>query len=228
MRLDDFRALVDRLKQDVPSTYLTGVVEVEVSPKTVPHAIRGDVYTLGECIPMEWSGSGADLQSRVVLYHGSFVALAHLDDAFDWREEAWETLTHELKHHIEWRANAAALERYDWAAEQNFARQEGDTFDPTFYREGEEIGEGVFKVEDDVFVERGRGKGEAGMVWHGKRYRVEVPPDVRPPAFLVLNGLDDPPAGDAVLVLPRSWSLLDLFRHAPEPVQIEATVKRET
>ena len=40
------------------------------------YAIRSYyVYTLGECIPLEWSGSGADLQSRVVLYHGSFQAL---------------------------------------------------------------------------------------------------------------------------------------------------------
>src|SRR2546428_3116019 len=91
MRLDDFQQLVERLLKQVPPTYLDGVVAVEVSPKAVPHPVRGDVYTLGECIPLEWSGNGADLQSRVVLYHGSFAALARRGD-YEWREEAWETL----------------------------------------------------------------------------------------------------------------------------------------
>ena len=154
MRLTDFRALIDRLLAEVPASYLDGIVDVEVSPRAVPHPVRAEIYTLGECIPIEWSGSGADLQSRVVLYHGSFQALARLaaPGEFAWREEAWETLTHELRHHLEWRANHKALEDYDWAAEQNFARHEKEVFDSEFYRSGEAIAEGVWKVEDDVFV----------------------------------------------------------------------------
>src|SRR2546430_3721468 len=104
VRLDDFRQLVERLVKQVPAAYLDGVVVVEVSPKALPHPRRADVYTLGECIPLEWSGNGADLQSRVVLYHGSFAALARLGD-FDWRAAALETPTHELRHHLEWRAH---------------------------------------------------------------------------------------------------------------------------
>src|SRR5438445_9586198 len=64
MRFDDFRLLVERLLKEVPPAYVDGVVVVEVSPKAVPHPVRGDVYTLGECIPLEWSGNGANLQSR--------------------------------------------------------------------------------------------------------------------------------------------------------------------
>src|SRR5207247_873131 len=82
-----------------------------VSPKALPHPVHGDVYTLGECVPLEWSGSGADLHSRIILYHGSFASLARLGD-FDWREETWETLTHELRHHLEWRAHLDRLEAY--------------------------------------------------------------------------------------------------------------------
>jgi hypothetical protein len=135
MRLDAFTKMVEGLRARVPSEFLQGIVSVEVSPKSVPHPIRADVYTLGECIPLEWSGDGTDLHSRVVLYHGSFAALAG-KGGLDWRDEAWETLTHELRHHLEWRANVQALERYDWAAEQNFARHEGEPFDPLFYRAG--------------------------------------------------------------------------------------------
>jgi hypothetical protein len=229
VRFDDFRSLVERLQRDVPPEFQHGVVAVEVSPKTLPHPVRAEIYTLGECIPLEWSGSGSDLQSRVVLYHGSFQALARLGD-FDWRGEAWETLTHELRHHLEWRANVAALEAYDWAAEENFKRHEGEAFDPTFYRSGERIAEGVYKVDDDVFIERehgpkGHGAGSTEQViWHGRRYRVSVPAGARPPLFLVLDGLDEPPPGDAVLVIPRRASLFDLVRR---PKVTEALVSVE-
>src|SRR5438046_1208947 len=143
--------MIDRLARDVPAEFSDGIVAIEVSPKALPHPLRGDVYTLGECIPLEWSGSGADLQSRVVLYHGSFAALARLG-AFDWRAEAWETLTHELRHHLEWRAHLSRLEAYDWAAEENFKRHDGQPFDPCFFRSGTCVSDGVWKVDDDFFL----------------------------------------------------------------------------
>ncbi len=230
MRLDDFRQLVERLLKDVPPTYLDGVVAVEVSPKTVPDPVRGDVYTLGECIPLEWSGTGADLQSRVVLYHGSFAALGRHGD-FDWREEAWETLAHELRHHLEWRANVGALEAYDWAVAENFKRHEGQPFDPFFYRSGEEVAPGVYKVDDDVFLERATGNVQRGGaavegVWHGRRYRVPAPAvDRRATLFLPLAGLSEPPPGEVILVLPRVPSLLDLFRRSAGAVQQAVNVE---
>jgi len=230
VRLDDFRQLVERLLKDVPPTYLDGVVAVEVSPKTVPDPVRGDVYTLGECIPLEWSGTGADLQSRVVLYHGSFAALGRHGD-FDWREEAWETLAHELRHHLEWRANVGALEAYDWAVAENFKRHEGQPFDPFFYRSGEEVAPGVYKVDDDVFLERATGNVQRGGaavegVWHGRRYRVPVPAvDRRATLFLPLAGLSEPPPGEVILVLPRVPSLLDLFRRSAGAVQQAVNVE---
>lgn len=212
--------------REVPPAYLDGVVAVDVSPKAVPHPVHADVYTLGECVPIEWSGDGSDLQSRVVLYHGSFRALALLGD-FDWREETWDTLTHELRHHLEWRARVAALEAYDWAAEQNFARREGETFDAAFYRAGESIDGGVFKVEDDLFVEGAepREHEPLTLTWHGRRYRVPLPRGaVGRPAFVTLEGLVDPPPGQAVLVLPRRPGLRDLFRRRV-PAQLAVTVE---
>ncbi|HTR19776.1 MAG TPA: hypothetical protein VMH88_02890 [Gemmatimonadales bacterium] len=230
MELPDFRALVDRLRNEVPPSYLEGVVEVAVSPKTIPDPLRGEVYTLGECIPLEWT-SGADLQSRVVLYYGSFRALARVGNgAFDWRREAWETLTHELRHHLEWRASLADLEAYDWATEQNFARHDGRPFDPVFYRNGEAVADGVTKVEDDVFLElrdAERGTREpTEFVWHGRRYRVRVPEAPgRATVFLTLEGLAEPPPGDALLVFPGKTSLWSLFRSAALPVQATAQVE---
>jgi len=205
---EDFQALVRRLQHDIPAQFESGVAEIDVSAKTVPDPVHRDVYTLGECIPLTWTGDGSDLHSRIVLFYGSFQALARQRPDFDWRAEAWDTLTHELRHHIEFRAHVDALEAYDWAADQNFARHEGKTFDPMFYRSGERIAEGIFKVDDDVFLEA-----SGDFSWHGKRYRA---PDagVKPPAFLTLHGLSDAPHGDAVLVLPKRASLRDLWRRS--------------
>lgn len=213
MTLEDFRTLVGRLQREIPAQFESGVADIEVSPKTVPHPVRQDVYTLGECVPLSWSGNGADLHSKIVLYYGSFNALARQEPGFDWRGEAWETLTHELRHHLEFRAHVAWLEAYDWAAEQNFARHEGQVFDPVFYRSGEPVADGIYKVDDDVFLELQGGRtGEgASFRWHGRGYRVIVK-GIEPPAFLTLDGLADEPHGDAVLVLRRKFSLRDLWR----------------
>src|SRR5437870_12147190 len=119
MQLGDFRTMVDRLGRDVPPEFRDGVVAIDVSPKTLPDPVRADVYTLGECVPLEWSGSGADLHSRIILYHGSCASLARLGD-FDWREETWETLTHELRHHLVWRAHLDRFESCDVSGERNY------------------------------------------------------------------------------------------------------------
>jgi hypothetical protein len=58
-------------------------------------------------------------------------------------------------------------------------------------------------------------------VWHGRQYRVPMPVSARRATlFVTLEGLAEPPPGDAILVLPRRPSLLDLFRGSREPVQL--------
>ena len=154
MRPEDFERMVRRMEQEVPAEFLAGVAEIAVSPRTVPHPTREDIFTLGECIPLPALDGGAEgIQSRVVLYYGSFRALASLAPGFDWRAEAWETLTHELRHHLEWRARAPDLEAYDRAAEHNFARQDGEPFDPLFFLDGEPAGDDRYRVDDDVFID---------------------------------------------------------------------------
>ncbi len=219
MDLPSFRALIERLARDIPPEFHDGVVAVEVRPATVPHPVHAGVYTLGECVPLEWSGNGADLHSRILLYHGSFRALARGDRTFDWRREAWDTLSHELRHHLEWRASVAALEDYDWAAEENFKRHEGEPFDPMFYRSGERVAGGVYKVDDDIFLEH-------DLCWHGRSWTVALGAIPRgAAAFAVLEGLVPEPVGDAVLVIPHRPSLLDLFRRPVAPLQVARRVE---
>ena len=151
-----------------------------------------------------------------MLYHGSFAALAELQAGFDWRAEAWETLTHELRHHLEWRARAPALEAFDRAVEQNFARQDGEPFDPLFYLDGEPAGEGAYRVEDDVFLERlvTALPPRIRLQWRGRLYEVTVPPEAELPSFLTVEDVADAPEGELVLVLRRKPGLRDLLRPA--------------
>ena len=218
MRLADFDTMIRRLCSEVPPDFLDGVAEVVVSPRTVPHPQRSDIFTLGECIPLPVHlGSGVEgVQSRIVLYHGSFAALAQLQDEFDWRREAWDTLTHELRHHLEWRARAPDLEDFDWAVEHNFARHDGEPFDPTFFLSGEQLGEGVYQIEDDVFIDQivRSLPNSVTFTWGGTTYTVAVPADAGLPCYLSVDGIADPPAGDLVVVLRRKPGVRDLFNDA--------------
>jgi zinicin-like metallopeptidase len=216
MRLADFEAMVVRMAGEVPREFLDGVAEIVVSPRTVPHPERPGIFTLGECIPLP-SGATAGvegIQSRVVLYHGSFAALARVTPGFDWRDEAFETLTHELRHHLEWRAQSPELEDLDWAVEQNYARQDGEAFDPAFFLSGAPVGDDAWRVEDDVFLDRivREVPSTLPVHWAGLDYQVTVPVDATLPAFLVLEGLADEPSGEVLLVLRRKPGVLSLFR----------------
>lgn len=217
MRLSDFEALVRRLCDEVPAHFFEGIAEVVVSPRTVPHPERAEIFTLGECIPLPVElGSGVEgLQSRIVLYHGSFAALAQLQDRFDWRLEAWETLTHELRHHLEWRARAPDLEDLDWAAEHNFARQDGESFDPTFFLSGELQPEGEYRLDDDVFIDQIVRSLPAAVTfaWRGQSYSAPIPSGAELPCFLTVEGVADPPEGDLIVVLRRKPGVRDLLGH---------------
>jgi hypothetical protein len=218
MRFSDFESMVRRLSQEVPASFFEGVAEVVVSPRTVPHPARPEVFTLGECIPIPAAEGAAshETQSRIVLYHGSFLALSRIQEDFDWRAEAWETLTHELRHHLEWRARAPDLENFDWAVEQNFARHEGEAFDPAFYLEGQSLGPDQYRVDEDIFLDRvvDQLPSEVDIEWAGQTYSVPIPPDAALPCFVELSGVAAPPTGELVLVLRRRAGLLDLFRPA--------------
>ena len=102
-----------------------------------------------------------------------------------------------------------------------------------FDRNGNEIAPHVFNVEDDVFIERdgGRGTGEGStkaVQWHGRSYRAVIKSrDRRSWGFYTLAGLDEPPPGDAVLVIPGRSSVFDLFRKPAAPTQLEVRVERD-
>jgi hypothetical protein len=200
---------------ELPAEYLEGIAGIEVSPKTLPHPVRADIWTLGECVPLPGGDHDPDtVQSRILLYFGSFRALAAGDPDFDWREETWETLTHELRHHLEWRARAPDLEALDRAAEANYARQDGEPFDLLYFHDGERVANGVYRIEDDFFLEQvvRAPPARVGFAWHGRSYQADAPEGLTLPALLTVSGVTHPPPGELLLVLRPRPGVRDLFR----------------
>ena len=103
MNLAEFETLAGGMWDDIPAVARQGVDRVTVVEEPLSHPDFGDVFTLGECVTETWpDGFGeGDVRSELLLYHGSFAALASRDPAFEWEEELWETILHELLHHRE-------------------------------------------------------------------------------------------------------------------------------
>ncbi len=215
MDLESFSRLAHEKFGAIPSEFLAGVDGLTVRSEALPHPTLSTVYTLGQCLtesyPSDWTGPET-IRSVVVLYYGSFRALARKDTGFDWEEQLWETLTHELRHHLESLANEDALEGVDYAMEEAFHRAEGLEFDPFYYRSGLEIVPGVFQVEYDFFIEQRWTSEELArkelleFSWHGEFWRVRRPERLGDIHYVWIHGLDvGPGALQLVLIRKRGW-----------------------
>lgn len=238
MDFAEFQRRASRVWDEIPDVYRSGVDGLVLEREARPHPTLPEIYTLGECLtesyPSDWGGPDTT-RSVLVLYYGSFRRLAELDPDFDWRYEIWETVTHELRHHLESLALEAGLEDVDYAVDENFKRLNDEPFDPYFYRYGEPVAPGIYEADRDIFVEiEYEGRRPPGpwveFDWHGARHAVHVPEEVGDVTFLqVVDGVDTGSlALCVVLVRRRGWfeQLRSLVRTAPPSVvEAEVTVK---
>lgn len=215
MDLDAFEEEARRAFEEIPDEYKEGIDGLSVSTRALPHPALPDVYTLGMCLtepyPSEWVGPDT-LRSVVVLYHGSFRRLSEMDPGFDWEEQIWETLTHELRHHLESLAGEDRLEDLDYALDETFKRDEGVEFDPWYYQRGDEVADGVYRVEEDVYLEQVWAPEEferterISFLWHGETLSIPRPAELGDVHFVTLEGLyEGPGLVDLVLVRRRRW-----------------------
>lgn len=232
MGFEEFEQRSAELWRQIPPEYRSGVDGVRVERAARAHPTLPDVYTLGECLtesyPSDFGGPDTT-RSLVVLYYGSFWRLSRLDAEFDWEDELWETLTHELQHHLESLASDDALEDADYAADENYKRLEGESFDPFFFRVGEALGGGWYRVEHDHFLEREVRGGELEFQWDGTQYRVAVPESQAAVLYLEVEPGDGLPEG-LVLVVTRPSGMLGLVRSLfsrERPSVVEYTVTAE-
>lgn len=216
MNFDAFETASREAFDEIPAPYREGVAGIVVRRAASPHPRLPAVYTLGECVteayPSDWSGPDT-VRSVVVLHWGSFRALAGADPAFDWREQIWETLVHELRHHLESLADRDDLHGVDYAMEQTFLRDQGEDFAPDYYRHGDRIGPGAYAVEDEVYIEQRWRPADlvateaVRFSWGGRTYAVPAPADLGDVHFLsITGGVSSPPFLELVLVRrPASW-----------------------
>jgi predicted Zn-dependent protease with MMP-like domain len=227
VQFEEFEALAWHYWQEIPAEYRAGVDGLVIERQALSHPELPEVYTLGECqtedFPSEYGGPDT-IRSAIVLYYGSFLRVSRQSPDFDWEEELWETLTHELQHHLESLAREDSLEGVDYAMDENFKRLEGEPFDPFFYRSGIMVTDDVWRVERDIFLEREfrseeelGGAGGRGLriyfEWQETRYVVHfavAPGDL---TFVwVEEGVDRRPGEEVYVVLVRRRSTIGALR----------------
>ncbi len=130
MDYEAFRATAEQMLDEIPDPFLRGLQGIHVLEKAYPEADFEGVWRMGEYLdpgPEDFLGAGDGLGRHIALYYGSFVAIAAGDPTFDWEQEIWDTITHELQHHVESLAGDATLIGEDLAAIESFeARDEDD------------------------------------------------------------------------------------------------------
>jgi hypothetical protein len=234
MTFEEFEQRAWEEWERIPQEYRSGVDGLVIERSALPHPSLPDIYTLGECrtesYPSDFGGPDTT-RSVVVLHYGSFFRLSRLDRDFDWSGELWETLTHELQHHLESLAADDALGDMDYAADENYRRYQGEPFDPFFYRHGLPEA-GWRRVEDEYFLELGEQESAIAFPWAGRHYVVDVPQDRGDVTFLTVTaGVEDAPAALHIVLVrpPGGWlaTLRSLFRpQAAHVVEHEVEARR--
>jgi hypothetical protein len=127
MSFEAFERLLASMVEEIPDEFVRGLQGVHAIREAKPEPEYVDVWRMGEYLdpgPEDFLGAGEGLGRHVALYYGSFVEIAAGDPEFDWEEELWETLTHELRHHVESLAGDASLIEDDVEQARDFPRRE--------------------------------------------------------------------------------------------------------
>lgn len=104
MRYEHFVELARALWEEVPAEFKRGLQGLHILEQAKPEPGLAEVWRLGEYLDPGFPsvlGGNPGLGRHIVLYYGSFAAIAREDREFDWEAEIWETLLHELRHHVE-------------------------------------------------------------------------------------------------------------------------------
>ncbi len=126
MTFEEFQRLIEEMVADIPPQYLEGLQGVHVLPDEKVEDGYEDVVRMGEYLdpgPADFLGAGEGLGRHIAIYYGSFAAIAADEPGFDWEDEAWETLTHELRHHVESLAGEDFLVQEDVEQAREFPRK---------------------------------------------------------------------------------------------------------
>lgn len=158
MTYQRFRATVESMLDEVPDVFLQDLQGVHALRDVKVEEGYRDVYRMGEYLdpgPDDFLGGVEGLGRHVALYWGSFRRVAQGDPEFDWEEEIWETLTHELQHHVESLAGDGRLIEEDLLQAQLFERAEGGA-------RADRLDEGYEEESEEAYEERSDDAGDEG------------------------------------------------------------------
>lgn len=130
MTYQQFTEAIAEMTEEIPPEFLTGLQGVHALEQEHPEEEYEEVWRLGEYLDPgaeDFLGAGEGLGRHIALYYGSFRRIAELDPEFDWEEEIWETLTHELRHHVESLAGDDSLIEEDLRKGAAFPRRNDDS-----------------------------------------------------------------------------------------------------
>ncbi len=239
MDFETFDRIAHEMWKEIPEQYKEGIDGLVVKREVEAHPDHEDYWTMGMCYtepyPSGYMGPETT-RSFLALYYGSFRKVAERTPEFDWEGEIWETITHELRHHLEFLAEDDALEGVDYAMEEAYKRGQGMDFDPFYYQVGDEVEEGLFRVEYDFYIEQVwteeefQRKRELEFEWEGERFTMPSPGDLGDVHYVWISGAG-PERGSLQLVLVREVPLRErlrrLFRKvSPDLVESEAEARR--
>ncbi len=215
MKFEEFEAEAHRMWSEIPAEYKKGIDGLVVKREAKAHAEHEDYFTMGMCFTEPYPGGYGGPESNrsiLALYYGSFAAVAEDDPDFPWEEELWETITHELRHHLEFLVEDETLEKVDYAQEQSHLRHEGLDFDPWYFQSGIQIAPGVYRVEGDVYIEQRWRPDEfqksqrVEFDWEGQRWSIPRPDELGDVHYVWVSDLDTG-GGVLQLVLVRELTL---------------------
>ncbi len=93
--------------------------------------------------------------------------------------------------------------------DESFKRERDEPFDPWYFQWGEPLGEGMYRVEDEVYIERVFTAEEFGRLqeidfqWEDQAYRIRRPEELGDIHFVVVEGTD--PYIQVILIQRASW-----------------------
>ena len=125
MTYEMFKETVEEMVAEIPEEFMEGLQGVHVLEHVKREEQYEDVVRLGEYLdpgPESFLGTSG-LGRHIALYYGSFRDIAAGEPNFDWEEEIWETLTHELRHHVESLAGDVSLIEEDVQRAKYFKRR---------------------------------------------------------------------------------------------------------
>ncbi len=115
MTYEQFENRLQEMVEIIPESYFKNLQGVHCFIERKGDPERG-LVRMGEYLDPGFESfmdSRIHIGRHINIYYGSFVAVAQYNPNFDWDEQLWETLTHELQHHLESQANDQTLIEWD-------------------------------------------------------------------------------------------------------------------